>query len=346
MSFFARDNLADKRSIIRIKVSRQGTPSEPQKRSVLSQLCAFNFIFVTFLRLATVAFGVLAQVAVEYLCTCESKHDGASIIAMTGLGNVTSSMLRNSSCSNEEHVEIVRLFRGLFVTHVMEAASAAFFYVWRFFDILRPLARIVQRNRDLTSPVTRTGCCNWTIFCRMCCTCTSLLTCCLFGGLDAATADFVDLSTAMEDFFDSDGSLDVTISDILAGILMVHAEQMEEREECRKLFRSIGGHSRSQQISAAMASMKQQAAHFTSEEFEIMSDDLPEQPWRGRLLVSDANDHPDEQEVVVEERLKVFYTMILRRHRSSTERVFEPKPRFILDPLIQEDRTAILEGGK
>ena len=46
--------------------------------------------------------------------------------------------------------------------------------------------------------------------------------------------DFVDLSMVLEDFFDHGGHLDITLSDILEGLILVAQEQASQRERARQ----------------------------------------------------------------------------------------------------------------
>ena len=81
----------------------------------------------------------------------------------------------------------------------------------------------------------------WQMWFRCCCACMSVLTCCALGGIEAARADFADISVALAEFFDTE-EVDVTISDIMAALAVIHRDQralrLKARDELLKLLES------------------------------------------------------------------------------------------------------------
>ena len=78
--------------------------------------------------------------------------------------------------------------------------------------------------RDITPPGTNF----WRNALHCCCGISSLLSCCIFGGSEVVQlGDFSDFALALSDYFHHNGILDVTPSDVVAGLLLVRRKQQE-----------------------------------------------------------------------------------------------------------------------
>lgn len=192
----------------------QGTPVQPEQRLMLKPLCTIKLFPFSALLIATVTTGILsAYVVVDYCeCLLEEKDGKDPTVQLSSIDNV---------CPRFH--ELVGVLRGLLVCHSIELAAFGLLYAYFLCSCL-PVP-----SKPLLARGTR-----WRWTCQCCCTCTSILTCCLFGGAGTLVADFADISRALEDLFDDGGHLDVTLSDILSGIILVWKEQCLKREECRR----------------------------------------------------------------------------------------------------------------
>jgi sn1-specific diacylglycerol lipase len=132
---------------------------------------------------------------------------------------------------------------GLTWTQGIEVIVIAFIYLIFIFKIVKPRRRL--RNALTTTakraniPTTVSTESWWKCVCRCGCACTAIFTCCIFGGKEAVTSDFAAVAMALTDFMDDGGHLDVTFSDIVAGLRMVRRVQKEKQEalESREMIR-------------------------------------------------------------------------------------------------------------
>lgn len=197
---------------------------EPEKRSLLKPLCVIKLIPIALIRIAALVFAILTSQTIHDYCHC---LDGP---------NYT---LTYEVCPN--YSTLFALIRGLLVILLLEVTVATGVAVYIMMRIFRPIYRIrmligmsIQRTRLRTNDVTVTRGGGWRFCCRVCCAASSILSCCMLGGYEAVTSDFMDVSLALEDLFDDGGLLDVTLSDIVHGLVLLAQEQREKREARRK----------------------------------------------------------------------------------------------------------------
>lgn len=219
------------------RVSSRGTPVETSKRQELQLLCGIKFGPNLILRVAALVLGIISSELVHDYCHCTPPETEDAVG-----GEVVT--VPENTCPN--YIAYVGFLRGLVVTLCIEVAANALIYTYFLLNWIRPRYWVCQgitTIRSLSSPRrddegaaqppnSNGGC--WSFACRICCTCTSLLTCCLFGGREAVVSDFVDISVALEELFDDAGHLDVTVSDILNGLVLLAREQHEHRRELKR----------------------------------------------------------------------------------------------------------------
>jgi hypothetical protein len=250
------------------------------------------------------------------------------------------------------------------VTLIIEVCATLLVYLYLALNLLRPGKRIEAfflRHRHLRrgSPGVAGGsgggsggAWGWAAFFRCCCTCTSLLTCCLFGGLGAVMGDFVDVSAAMEELFDDAGHLDVTISDILAGLVLLSREQSDKRSE---MTLSIVRQQRA--LPSKAAATGEPPAPDASEggsvapasgECPVPACDASAAPAKGEggvpppdSPVAEGSSNGENQTP----KRKMFHHLRMLRDGGENSVYFERVEREILDVAIDEDRSALVEGG-
>lgn len=126
------------------------------------------------------------------------------------------------------------VYTALAVTHIIEVGVAVLLYLYFVFHICKPRQRI--HDFVLETERRQQEAFLWRCWCNVCCALTSICCCCLLGGREVVLkADFGELSLVLADFFDQgnnkngDPILDVTASDWYAGLIMLSAEQEEQR---------------------------------------------------------------------------------------------------------------------
>lgn len=170
------------------KTSQQGTPVEPEKRSRLKLLCSIKIVGLSLLSIAAVVFGIITVDTIRDYCVgCNHQDEPYTDPSLL--------LASQEICPGFD--SLFWLLRALLVVQLIVVSVALFLYVYFVFQWLKPrknLSRLLMIN-----PSSGSG---WRFCCRLCCTCTSLLTCCLLGGLSGALMnDFVDISVALEGFF-------------------------------------------------------------------------------------------------------------------------------------------------
>jgi hypothetical protein len=217
--------------LCRYRVSGFGVPVETAKRQRgLSRLCAIKFGPNAVLRILALVFGILSVDIVDDYCECYEGDEYRNI------------------CPN--YATYSGFLHGLMITILIEVCATLLVYTYFALNLIRPCQRFRSSLRVLAHCRRRAGeeskgAGGWIAFFRCCCTFTSLLTCCLFGGTEAVVSDFVDISMAMEELFDDAGHLDVTVSDIITGLVLLSREQHDQRTEMmlRISGREAGGNS-------------------------------------------------------------------------------------------------------
>jgi hypothetical protein len=212
--------------------SRKGTPTQTEKRRFLKPLCYVELFPANLLRCVTFAFGCIAKFSVQQLCTCQTTTEA--------IVNVSDVVVAATSC--QSYAVLTNLLDGVLLSQAIEICVAGGILTILFLKTARPGERATRIMSALLGKKRGSGeNKGWTFVCRFCCTCTSIFTCCLFGGARAAFADLIEVSTALEVYFDSGGYLDVTLSDIISGLILVYREQKLEREACRRQLREWQG---------------------------------------------------------------------------------------------------------
>lgn len=195
------------------QASLKGAPTEPEKRKMIKPLCYIKLVPMTALRASTFGLGMVVLGTLNDFCSCKGN------LLVETLDFVPFRALR---CGR--YGSLMALTTALFIMHATEVAGAAFLYLCFIFQKIK--------LGSFFAPLLGTPQFRWQICCRLCCTLTSFVTCCVFGGRQAVTGDLADVTMALTDFLD--GRLDVVASDVLAGLLIVARLQKEKREECEK----------------------------------------------------------------------------------------------------------------
>jgi len=221
-----------------MKTTGKGTPTQPEKRWMLRPLCWIKMVPMSLLRLAVLVFTTLAILAIRDLCRCDAcpkaefkewngKEQKKHAMVMISHCYVRALWhLKRTTCllTHKQHhyflfLSLPRLvmFSIIAVSHLIESFGVAM-YATYFGCKARP-------RLPIKTPSAQT---KWRIFCKCCCTVSSILTCCLAGGRDSqASSDFAELAMILADYFDGGGILDVVMSDIIVGFRMLAREQKQ-----------------------------------------------------------------------------------------------------------------------
>ena len=179
--------------------SERGTPTQTEKRSPLKCICHVNLTFLMLLKITILLVGIyVVHVAPKY-CACSPNVE---------------------DCEREERQLILVLI-------YMQSVDIGFNVLAILYFGCKWLPRCPRSVRSETK---------WAICCRFCCAFCSCLTCCLLGGRGTVVGDFSDVAALLSDFFNFHGTLDLVLSDVVAGLLMVKRVQQEHRDECRQLL--------------------------------------------------------------------------------------------------------------
>ena len=186
------------------KISSRGTPTDRTTRArPLRLLCEVHLTLVLLIRLFTVAMGLGLHSQLDYVCPCV---DEATSFEYT--------------CNPV----FFALFFFLFYTEVAEVCFDVLIIVYVTSSWIFP--KILPQGLNSEH--------QWRIFCQCCCTISSVLTCCLMGGPDAVLGDYTDIAMLLTDFFNLHGSLDITHSDLVIGLLLVKEVQEQRFTDIQK----------------------------------------------------------------------------------------------------------------
>ncbi|KAG7360232.1 lipase class 3 [Nitzschia inconspicua] len=189
-------------------VSSRGTPTDPRARRSLVPLCYFDIIGTNFLRCSLLIIGCLCIYSAEAYCECLSqKPVGHGLQALKG------------ECSFWS--PFITMLYILVGTHLVDSISAMLTLIY-FTCRYVPQVKIVSSAQRCA------------IFLRCCFGCSSLLTCCLFGGRQAVLGDFAEFSVIIANYLNDNGILDLTPSDVLMGLDMVRRLRRQLRLEARE----------------------------------------------------------------------------------------------------------------
>jgi hypothetical protein len=194
---------------------------------------------------------------------------------------------------------------------------------------------------------------------------------------------------ALETLFDDGGHLDVTASDILAGLILLARQQHQSRREARSRLRQVvrdsvrftRSSSSDRDAAAATAATpaslrndKSRAIHSTlptvvsdneddsGEEGYMTPEDMPESDFQDSIEVEiKSGDNMLQQSIVQEnghhhqqQQQKSVTSLVCRRRLSKSDfddseldivSFFEPSEREVLNMMVEEDKTALLEGA-
>jgi hypothetical protein len=134
----------------------------------------------------------------------------------------------------------------------------------------------------------------------------------------------------MEELFDDAGHLDVTFSDIITGLILLAREQSEKRSE---MMLSI---------------VRQQRRTLPSREIASSGDPPPLDRDDGGARFSLDAPAPEDASNSKEKRepkRKIFQHLLMLRDGEDHSSYFEHVEREILDSSLEEDRSALVEGG-
>ena len=199
-------------------VSGVGTPTDSEPRRALLALCYCNLSAINLFRVAAFIVSVFAIMSFHEYCACIEGE-----IVQIKLNETL-----NKACPDGAAWLGVQI--TLNVTHAI--------------DILVVLTEIMYFIKPCTScPALLPAESKWTTLFACCIGCCSTLTCCMCGGFQALTGDFGDLALVMSNYTNSNRTLDVTVSDVGAGLVMVKRRQrekiLETRDRVKQSFASL-----------------------------------------------------------------------------------------------------------
>lgn len=189
--------------------SLRGTPTDRSARErPLRLLCQVHLTWILLIRLFVVSVGLGLHTQMDNVCPCVSEAIGVEY-----------------TCSSV----FFGLFYFLFYSEVAEVCLDLLlvFYVTSSWILPKLLPRELNSEQQ------------WRIFCQCCCTLSSVLTCCLMGGPDAVLGDYTDIAMLLTDFFNLHGSLDITHSDMVIGLLLVKEVQEHRIREVREAIMEV-----------------------------------------------------------------------------------------------------------
>lgn len=186
-------------------ISQRGTPTDREDRAgPLTCVCQFHLTAIMALRIVMVTLGIYIHSQLQEICLC--VQIAAAISAQCdGVYYALFCFV--------VYTELIELIlNGCTIFHVTASSI---------------LPKVMPRQLNSEN--------RWAIFCRCCCTVTSVLTCCLMGGPDAILGDYTDIAMLLSDFFNLHGALDITQSDLVIGLLLVREVQEQRIEEVREM---------------------------------------------------------------------------------------------------------------
>ena len=206
-------------------VSGLGTPTETKPRSnAIKMLCHIDLTLLLFARACSLIVGLhLAGIYAKF-CTCSGippedyKEDG---VADGSTSDATNRPGLKAACEGYHSSIYFTLFLGTLTTQMVDGVYGIYMYLLvlkNFFPI--GLFTFVSMQ-------ARWECCCRAFFC-----CLSVSSCCQYGGLESflslQASDMRQLAALMNEYFCSNDILDVTPSDILAGLYMMRLSHRHE----------------------------------------------------------------------------------------------------------------------
>jgi hypothetical protein len=190
-------------------ISMKGTPTNSEPRKALLLLCYFNISAMNVFRTVGFILCVLSTTVLSQYCDCVAE------------GLFLDSYYTKLKEACPQGNQWIGVMVALNVTHAVDVLVAITGSV--YFLCPRGPCPVVLPSES------------WWKACFTCCIgCSSSLTCCLFGGLEALSGDFGDLALVMSNYTANNDTIDVTVSDIAAGLIMVVRRQREQLLEARQ----------------------------------------------------------------------------------------------------------------
>uniref|UniRef100_A0A7S2ETV8 sn-1-specific diacylglycerol lipase n=1 Tax=Ditylum brightwellii TaxID=49249 RepID=A0A7S2ETV8_9STRA len=210
--------------IATVKTSYTGTPTQPERRSALKCLCTVKLLPIELVRIAIVIVGLILLITVDRYCDCVNAAGRIGEESGFGDGRFMNSCRRFS------------LWFGclicIVVTQLFEVGFDAMVVIHGIYKVTR---QKYSSKRDIDGTNDNEGAeKKWENCCVKCCQCTSLLTCCLFGGYRNNASDFSSVAIALADFMADKGTVDCVFSDVVAGMVMLLKVQKERKIKSRE----------------------------------------------------------------------------------------------------------------
>lgn len=190
-------------------ISRKGTPTNSEPRKNLLVFCYFNISAMNMFRTAGFVLSIFSINVITQYCDCVAEEVDVGATERLKEACPQGSMWLGA---------VIALNVTLAIDVVVAIIVSIYFFVPR-----TSCPAIVPSESW------------WKAFFACCIGCSSSLTCCLFGGLEASfQGDFGDLALVMSNYTANNKTLDVTLSDIAAGLIMVVRQQREQLLEARE----------------------------------------------------------------------------------------------------------------
>lgn len=148
-------------------VSGLGTPTDVEPRRPLFSICYCDLLWVNFLRVAACTQGGLILYILSTYCHCMSRAEDFRV--EFDLAEIPVCPAKNP---------IILLSTILFISQCIDAGCVAVIFFWFTFSWAKPQVTLVSSEQKCR------------LFFRCCVGCTSVFTCCIFGGGDALFGDF------------------------------------------------------------------------------------------------------------------------------------------------------------
>eukprot|EP00934_Nitzschia_sp_Nitz4_P008060 Nitzschia sp. Nitz4//scaffold54_size114964//70057//72567//NITZ4_003857-RA/size114964-augustus-gene-0.20-mRNA-1//-1//CDS//3329554369//8050//frame0 len=189
-------------------ISSRGSPTDAKPRENLVPLCMFNMTALNAFRIVAFVMGLLASHLLDEYCICVADTIHLDL------------HLPLDACPDQDAWYGVVV--ALNVTNVLDIIYTSCQLLY-FGCQGNPCTGIVPSEF------------RWKACFHCCIGCSSVLTCCLFGGMEAMAGDFGDLAILMSDYTSNEESLNVTASDVAVGLVMLIRKRRERFLETREM---------------------------------------------------------------------------------------------------------------
>lgn len=205
------------------KMSDRGTPTQPEKRKKLAPMCSYRLLTFGMIKIVFLVLGILVARNIEEYCACRVEYTDSSSRRRL----LASTLEAIQGCEKEKYT--FRLFVVLLLCQLVDVLLPLGAAVYICLRDSRRATRLATDRAGYGSEESR-----WRCFCACCCNLTTLLTCCMCGGKEVNAGGYRDLSKALATYFNDGGTLDLVLTDIIAGLVMLLRVQLQRRLECRK----------------------------------------------------------------------------------------------------------------